>query len=404
MRRRTLFTHSAALALLASATLVACDGENTPAADGAAPDLNVTTDIARQDVTLPADGPSADLLRDTANDGPSPDTTRDGSSADTHSDTQVDSSLQTDTNAGWPLLFTLRTTSVDPHVFDPYAVKSGSVLRWELGDGTTIDANSFDHTYTQAGEKVVRVRSQDGASGITKLYLAQRELAGSIATELGDLANLEVLDLAENQLTGSIPATLGKLGALQRLGLSFNQLTGTIPSELGDLISLQVLSLGTNQLTGSMPSELGQLTSLQQLSLSSCDLTGTIPTTLGALVNLETLNLASNQLGGDIPSQLAGCVSLEMILLRSNQLSGYSPGALSGLTHIRSIDVSDNQLSQTAVDAIIADIYQDRAMHTATVTKLLELGGTNAGPSAAALTQVNELRTSYGWSISCNGC
>ncbi|MBW2732166.1 MAG: hypothetical protein JRH20_07210, partial [Deltaproteobacteria bacterium] len=59
---------------------------------------------------------------------------------------------------------------------------------------------------------------------------------------------------------------------------------------------------------------------------------------------------------------------------------------------------------ETAVDAIIDDIYQDRQAHTYTLIKTLYIGGTNAAPSAGACTRVSELRANFNWSIVCNGC
>ena len=66
-------------------------------------------------------------------------------------------------------------------------------------------------------------------------------------------------------------------GNLVELDLSYNELTGTIPSELGDLAHVQVLRLDGNQLTGTIPSELGDLAHLRSLHLNGNRLTGCIP-------------------------------------------------------------------------------------------------------------------------------
>ena len=49
---------------------------------------------------------------------------------------------------------------------------------------------------------------------VTDLILPGNNLAGSIPSELGDLASLRELDLYRNRLTGPIPPELGKLANL----------------------------------------------------------------------------------------------------------------------------------------------------------------------------------------------
>ena len=103
---------------------------------------------------------------------------------------------------------------------------------------------------------------------VTSVFLANKELTGTIPSELGSLSNLEILSLFQNKLTGTIPAELGSLSKLTELGLFSNQLTGTIPSELGSLSNLEILYLLQNELTGTIPAELGSLSNLRELSLS----------------------------------------------------------------------------------------------------------------------------------------
>ena len=69
----------------------------------------------------------------------------------------------------------------------------------------------------------------DSNGRVTKLYLHDNQLSGTIPTELGSLANLRILWLGGNQLSGTIPAELGDLANLRELYLGSNQLSGTIP-------------------------------------------------------------------------------------------------------------------------------------------------------------------------------
>ena len=73
----------------------------------------------------------------------------------------------------------------------------------------------------------------DRSGRVTEIDLSENRLSGTIPSELGRLANLQVLDLRINRLRGEIPSELGDLANLTNLGLSFNRLSGEIPPELG---------------------------------------------------------------------------------------------------------------------------------------------------------------------------
>ena len=177
------------------------------------------------------------------------------------------------------------------------------------------------------------------------LRLNENQLTGEIPSELGSLTNLEILALGGNQLTGPIPTWLGSLSNLQQLDLAENQLSGAIPAELGSLSNLQELYLWGNQLTGPIPSELGSLTNLQRLSLSDNQLSGPVPTWLGSLTNLQQLDLAENQLTGPIPTELGSLTNLEILALRGNQLTGPIPTWLGGIANLQQLDLAENQLT-----------------------------------------------------------
>ena len=214
---------------------------------------------------------------------------------------------------------------------------------------------------------MVRVRT-DAAGRVTKLYLynnaltgsippalgnlihlrvlhfaGNRELTGPIPADLGNLVNLEYMDLWDCALTGTIPVALGNLLSLQKLFLEQNELTGPIPVELGRLVNLRTLFLGSNGLTGPIPVELGNLVNLEELSLAWNELTGPIPVELGNLVSLKFLNLRINELVGPVPHELGNLVSLETLFLGRNWgLSGSLPPGLR-LQYLRGLDTSFTQ-------------------------------------------------------------
>ncbi|MBO1346180.1 MAG: putative Ig domain-containing protein [Hormoscilla sp. GUM202] len=190
-------------------------------------------------------------------------------------------------------------------------------------------------------------------SRVTKLDLESKGLNGTIASELGALANLQELKLGRNSLSGTIPSELGSLGNLTYLTLNLNPLSGTIPSELGSLTSLEYLLMSTDSLSGTIPSELGSLSSLQDLYLNTNSLSGTIPSELGSLANLQNLNLSTNSLSGTIPSELGSLSSLQYLGLSTNSLSGTIPSELGALTSLQYLLLDHNSLSGTIPSKLI---------------------------------------------------
>ena len=182
-------------------------------------------------------------------------------------------------------------------------------------------------------------------TNLTKLYLIDNQLTGSIPTQLGNLSNLTTLNIEMNQLTGPIPAELGNLSNLKTLAMGWNQLTGSIPPQLGNLTELTYLRLNYNPLSGSIPPELGNLTKLTDLILYDVQLSGPIPTQLGNLTNLTGLYLGENNLTGPIPTQLGNLIQLTELGLNDNQLTGSIPTQLGSLTNLTALWLSGNQLN-----------------------------------------------------------
>ncbi|XP_065023092.1 leucine-rich repeat receptor protein kinase HPCA1-like [Musa acuminata AAA Group] len=214
-------------------------------------------------------------------------------------------------------------------------------------------------------------------SRVTEIKLFTMGLEGTLSSEIGNLANLEVLDLSHNQnLRGTIPSSIGMLKQLHTLRLLDCGFNGTIPNEIGNLSSLKILALNSNQFSGRIPASLGSLSNLDYLDLADNQLTGTLPTSasegsgLDQLVNTQHFHLNKNHLSDSIPSNLfssnmkvihilldnnnliggipesIGLVqSLKVLRLDNNSLSGSVPSSINNLTNLDVLNLANNKLS-----------------------------------------------------------
>ncbi len=97
---------------------------------------------------------------------------------------------------------------------------------------------------------------------------------------------------------------------LQKLELSNKNLVGTIPSDIEKWTELTTLDLSNNKLTGSIPSQIAKLTKLTTLNLSGNGFT-TIPD-ISALTALTSANLANNKFDFGQLESLAGKSGITM--------------------------------------------------------------------------------------------
>ena len=211
----------------------------------------------------------------------------------------------------------------------------------ELGDLANLDV--LDLRYNHLWDEIPP--ELGNLANLRFLSLLHNDLTGEIPPELEDLANLGSLDLGWNALTGAIPSELGNLANLEDLILFHNALTGELPPELGDLANLEDLILNSNALTGAIPPELGNLTNLETLWLGVNELSGPIPPELGDLANLKDLWLDRNDLSGVIPMELGDLANLELLWLARNDLSGAIPPELGNLANLVNLYLGDNDLS-----------------------------------------------------------
>ena len=218
---------------------------------------------------------------------------------------------------------------------------------------------------------------------LTELRLVGNDTQRSpIPPELGELANLEILDLAGIRAAGSIPPQIGQLEHLRTLDLSGNGLTGSIPSEFGNLASLVELYLDRNRLNGSIPQQLGNAAELREIHLPGNNLSGVLPSTLAKLDKLvildlsnndfsaglplsfgdfpalEYLNLSYNSLAGAIPEEVGQMASLTELYLGSNSLSGPIPPELADLTRLRSLALTGNMDLSGPLPVRLADLRE----------------------------------------------
>ena len=177
------------------------------------------------------------------------------------------------------------------------------------------------------------------------LYLSQNVMVGNVPTGLTNLPNLIYLELSNNRLSGNINPEIGNMVKLEVLQLDGNQFSGSIPAALGKLINLGRLYLNANRLSGSIPPEMGNLISLGDLDLAGNPLTGTFPPEMGNLRNLVILYISSTQISGSIPSEFGNMVNLKQIFLHKNQLSGGIPAEWGNFHNLVSLFLNNNKLS-----------------------------------------------------------
>lgn len=134
---------------------------------------------------------------------------------------------------------------------------------------------------------------------VTKLVITAQSLKGEIASEIGNLSQLQKLAITDNyDLSGQIPFEVGNLSNLYYLSLNGNDLKGVIPHQLSQLKNLVYLDLADNDLNSRIPYKLGDLKNLKYLNLCENLLQGNIPVSFSNLVNLVYLNVEDNQLSG----------------------------------------------------------------------------------------------------------
>ncbi|KAJ7544710.1 hypothetical protein O6H91_09G090300 [Diphasiastrum complanatum] len=175
-------------------------------------------------------------------------------------------------------------------------------------------------------------------TSLTRLYLQNNHITGSIPSSIGSIKYLQTLYLSDNLFSGPLPPSINNLSLLTTLYVDHNVLSGAIP-DLSALKSLQYLWLQDNQFTGAIPSELGNLPSLQNLGMENNHFTGSLPDTINQLSSIPYLFLQNNRLSGPLPD-LSGLINLQGLDLTNNSfVLGSVPTWLSKMQNLITLNL-----------------------------------------------------------------
>ncbi|KAF7142849.1 hypothetical protein RHSIM_Rhsim05G0233100 [Rhododendron simsii] len=157
--------------------------------------------------------------------------------------------------------------------------------------------------------------------------------------------HVQELQLLNMNLSGTLAPELGQFSQLEILDFMWNDLRGSIPKEIGNIASLKLILLNGNKLSGSLPAELGYLSNLNRLQIDQNNISGTIPESFSNLSSVRHIHLNNNSLSGQIPPQLSNLSTLRHMLLDNNNLTGYLPPEFTKLTELRILQLDNNNFS-----------------------------------------------------------
>ena len=274
-------------------------------------------------------------------------------------------------------IFAFTTTGVDNNI-TPLIVTSSGTAEWDLGDTTTVTANSFSHTYSD---------------GEASHYV---EITGGVASE--DITRIVMFG---DEIT-SIDFE-GCTGITSYIRLYNNDITGTLTVPNCSASEFRVEN--NSNLESISGSE--NLTNLSSVYYAySCNLTGTLlvpnaPNCTNFQINnnsnLESISGSENLVGitfyfyanlcnitGEV--KIPAATSMTKVRIHGNA-NLTSTNDVSTLALLNNFWANDCGLTEAAVDNILIDL--DTAGVSSATIKLQ--GGTNSAPSAASSTAITNL-------------
>lgn len=292
--------------------------------------------------------------------------------------------------------FRVETSGAD--TFDPVITTSSGTATWQYGDGSADEVtNSVSHAIAGAQKMLVRLTNLAPAKILT-LDSINDKLSGDIwSLGIDVMSALTNLFLSNNNLDGDL-SSWRILPSLTQLWLQNNNFDGNLSLWILPA-SLTQLFMHDNNFTGDLslwilPPALSELwiyinnfdgnlsswvlpTGLSQLFMESNNFSGDLSSWV-LPSGLTGLLLAENNFSGDLSSWVLPSSLINIWLYDNNFLNvptDYSPCLV-----IEEIQLQDNALSQSEVDAVVADLYANRALFTDT-TPTLDISGTNSTPS-----------------------
>ncbi|KAG2648568.1 hypothetical protein PVAP13_1NG020800 [Panicum virgatum] len=227
---------------------------------------------------------------------------------------------------------------------------------------------------------------------VTDVFLAKRNLQGSISSSLGNLTGLLHLNLSYNLLSGGLPLELVLSSSIIILDVSFNQLSGDLKemSSATPARPLKVLNISSNLFSGHFPSTTWEVTkSLVVLNISNNSFIGKVPTTFCfSAPSFAVLELSYNRFDGSVPTKLGNCSMMTSLSAGHNNLSGTLPDVLLNATLLEHLSFPNNQLKGS-----LSDISKLRNLVT------LDLGGNefsgNIPDSIGELKRLEEIHLDH---------
>jgi len=142
----------------------------------------------------------------------------------------------------------------------------------------------------------------DARPTFSAFYLSNNQFTGPIPNSLMK-SNLKNFNISRNHFDGTLPSNIGNMAELWVLDVSHNNLSGQLPASFVQLGQMDTLYLNSNQFSGSLLPGLSQMSQLSRIDLSDNDFTGSFPDLI-ALPTLNYLNITGNLFDGLAPSFL----------------------------------------------------------------------------------------------------